>query len=384
MWSNIVHVQDALERKNMHAELSNIKSNKDLNKHILITGMYRSGTTLINHLLDGHSDLKVFPVENCIFRDTLVYQRLPFPRQRSMIRLLDLIRQEKVNEAIDYILAHEKLALPLIQDIVLSGSTGDQKISTEFNPELFYNEIKTSITQLSTYPEDEIIKGLFDAYQSAYYTAIGHPSENEGDVFVNKCPEAGLLVDYYLNHLPDSRIIHIVRDPRAVIASFKAKLPKHLYHPFFRILPQINLLKQSLAFGRHHDNKSRVMVVRYEDLVTKPEVIMRKVADFIDIPFEQTLIEPTFLGKPWKSNSSNVDDSDNRYKVYVNLEKYRNKLNKHEIALIESICQLEIMNLDYKLDSEVGRLNKLLNTGLYVARSLFSIGTYIFKLKQKL
>ena len=53
-------------------------------QHIAITGMYRSGTTLLHHLLDGHPLLKVFPVENCILRDYLFADLLPHRNKRYL------------------------------------------------------------------------------------------------------------------------------------------------------------------------------------------------------------------------------------------------------------------------------------------------------------
>ena len=107
-----------------------------MQQQILITGMYRSGTTLLHHLLDGHHALTVFPFENCIFRDSIVAGQLPFPKQRSIQPLLDFIQAEKTDDAIAYILGHEKLKLALGKELVLKGSVGDQKIAQEFDFEV--------------------------------------------------------------------------------------------------------------------------------------------------------------------------------------------------------------------------------------------------------
>jgi hypothetical protein len=356
-----------------------------LNSHILITGMYRSGTTLMHHLLDGHESLRVFPVENCIFRDTLVYKQLPFSKQRSIIPLLNLIEGGKILEAVDYIMTHDKLSLPLKKKVVLRGSTGNQVIGTAYDSELFRREIEIELRQLSTESRNTLIASLSDAYLSAYYTASGQLQGNDKVIYVNKCPEAGLLIDYYIEQIPGVKVIHIIRDPRAVIASFKATLPKMLFHPFFRILPQIKLLKYSLTCANRYKNEPNVMVVRYEDLVTQPESIMRKVAEFIDVPFEKNLVQPTFLGEPWKSNSSNLDANDGESdKIFVNLDKYRKKLNKKEISLIESMCQSELEKQGYILDTPKPNLGERKNKITYIFLSLLSVKTYLFKLKQHL
>ena len=60
------------------------------------TGMYRSGTTLLHHLLDAHVELNVFPVENCVIRDTLFQHQLPHASKRSLEPLTQLITQGKI------------------------------------------------------------------------------------------------------------------------------------------------------------------------------------------------------------------------------------------------------------------------------------------------
>jgi hypothetical protein len=112
---------------------------------------------------------------------------------------------------------------------------------------------------------------------------------------------------------------------------------------------------------------------------------MRKVAEFIDVPFEKNLVQPTFLGEPWKSNSSNLDANDGESdKIFVNLDKYRKKLNKKEISLIESMCQSELEKQGYILDTPKPNLGERKNKITYIFLSLLSVKTYLFKLKQHL
>ena len=354
-----------------------------MNRHVLITGMYRSGTTLIHHLLDGHPSLKVFPLENSLFRDTLGHENLPFPKKRTLVRLLELIRSEDFSRALEFILSHEKLSLPLTDRINLSGSTGNQLIKCSFNRGIFHEKMASELMHLSREPRETLIVELFEAYLRAYFAALGQSLEQESFTLVNKCPDAGYLIDYYLDLLPESRIVHVTRDPRAVIASFKAKLPRTAYHPFFRIFPQIKLLKNSLSCGHNYENNPRVLLIRYEDLVTKPDMVMSKVANFIDIPFEECLLQPTILGQPWQSNSSNLDGNDDKHRIFVNLDKYRNKLNSAELLLIESHCQREMEQLGYILDSPQKQINVLRSSTIYMLSALLNVETYLFKMKQR-
>ena len=46
------------------------------------------------------------------------------------------------------------------------------------------------------------------------------------------------------------------------------------------------------------------MVIRYEDLVAQPRETVERVAEFLDVRFSESLLEPTVLGSPWAGNST--------------------------------------------------------------------------------
>ena len=78
-----------------------------------------------------------------------------------------MIEDEKILEAVDYIMTHDKLSLPLEKEVVLRGSTGNQVISTVYDSELFRREMEIELHQLSTESRNTLIADLSDAYLSA-------------------------------------------------------------------------------------------------------------------------------------------------------------------------------------------------------------------------
>ena len=119
-------------------------------RHVAITGVYRSGTTLLHHLLDGHPLLKVFPVENCVLRDSMFADLLPNSRQRSLKQFFNQIKKRGLGpEAVEFIMTHEKLGLPLTEEILLSGSMGDQKVSQNFDEKVFKGKLTSYFNEIS-------------------------------------------------------------------------------------------------------------------------------------------------------------------------------------------------------------------------------------------
>lgn len=97
---------------------------------------------------------------------------------------------------------------------------------------------------------------------------------------------------------PDARFVHIVRDPRAVVAS-KRKLPRTSTDVL------TNAVKWSIdvaAAGRYLDGSSeraaRLLEIRYEDLIRTPERVLRGVCDFLGEPFDAAMLAYAELGAP--------------------------------------------------------------------------------------
>jgi LPS sulfotransferase NodH len=89
---------------------------------------------------------------------------------------------------------------------------------------------------------------------------------------------------------PNARFVHVVRDPRAVVAS-KRKLPRSSSDVL------TNAVKWSIdvaAAARYRDGAperaERLLEIRYEDLVRTPEPVLRRVTDFLGEPFDPAML----------------------------------------------------------------------------------------------
>ncbi len=341
-------------------------------KYIFITGAYRSGTTLLHHLLDGHPDLMVFPVENCIFRDFLYYHLFPNPRERNLNSLREGLKTKNIDKIVGVILSNDKLSLPLTKTIVLRGSTGNQEVYTDFDRSKFCSSFREILMLLSRDKGSFTIRDIFIAYNAAYFLSIGY-SLKDKKYIINKCPEKGHCITYYLNNFPGSKVIHIIRDPRACIASLKGDLSQNAFLPYSYFFHQISIANDSLKNYHEFRSYREVYCLRYEDLVSNPEKEMRAVAKFLGIPFNNFLLRPTILGYPWRSNTSVDPERKTDTNIYIgNIQKYKQKLNGLELKCIEILCKDMMIRSGYRLDYDDldNNVNKL--RLIYLGKSLFS------------
>jgi len=145
---------------------------------------------------------------------------------------------------------------------------------------------------------------------------------------------------------PNARFVHIVRDPRAVVAS-KRKLPR-TSTDFVT-----NAVKWSIdvaAAARYRESSpertARLLEIRYEDLVRNPEAVHRRVAAFLGEPFDPAMLAfnevgtPAFGNQPWR-------DGVRRPLFDSSLASWRNEFTPAQLWLIQRLTRAEMARYGY-------------------------------------
>lgn len=150
------------------------------------------------------------------------------------------------------------------------------------------------------------------------------------------------------SYYPEARFIHIIRDGRDVVCSFRELAKKNIES---RYTPNVPLdiehlsrrwnmnIKRIMAF-QEKIPASQFLVIRYEDLLSHTEREMRKAFEFLGVPFESDvldyyLVEDPSLIEPkeflqWKQKLREPID-------HSNMGKYKTKLTLHEIQYFNRI-----------------------------------------------
>ncbi|MBV5273902.1 MAG: sulfotransferase [Lamprocystis purpurea] len=159
------------------------------------------------------------------------------------------------------------------------------------------------------------------------------------------------LLDLY----PNARVIHIVRDPRAVLASQKNRWQlrrlgaHHLplsemlrnrvnYHPLTMGKLWARATEEALGLVGH----PRFMMLRFEDLAADPKTGAERLSGFLDLEYEPEMLEIPRWG------SSNVEHSSEQKGVSAEVvNKWRDCLSTGEARICESTCRRQMEELGY-------------------------------------
>lgn len=246
------------------------------NRIIFITGFPRSGTTLMQALLDNHPQLLVFPEETKYFKNFL----------RAKMYNKKYSKEEKID-----LLFHNTLSR--LRESRVSSDGSRNRDYSSFNYKMFKDIFLDSIK--NTESDKKIFTSIFTSYK-----AVIAP-EKRNLYFVVKNPQNfqffPLIKKWFGKNLS---VIHMERDVYDVYYSNKkARCPNITTDKFAY---QYLFMERMYKWGKKHI--PQFYTVHYEKLVKNPKEIMRDIADFLKIDFNGTLLQPTFMGTPWKGNSS--------------------------------------------------------------------------------
>lgn len=144
--------------------------------------------------------------------------------------------------------------------------------------------------------------------------------------------------------------VHVIRDPRSIIASWKqADMLTHDY-PF---LMMIRHWRKSAALAALSLRKDRYLVVRYEDFVADPRCYVERICRTIGLPFHEESLEISSYrdgkGGAWRSNTT-YEQGEDLSSSYV--DRWKDRLEESEVALIEHLCETEMKYFGYACSVE--------------------------------
>ena len=152
---------------------------------------------------------------------------------------------------------------------------------------------------------------------------------------------------YYARHLlsayPNAKVVHVVRDPRAVLASQKDRYKirklggKNVpvsevirlwlnYHPF----SMMKLWRSATQEAQSLQGEERFQVVRYEDLIGDPQATLKTVCAKLDLEFKDEMMNVPHWGSSTVAHTASAGLSS------ASIDKWQSVLNGAEIAYCEA------------------------------------------------
>jgi len=286
-------------------------SGEEPKEFIIIMGPARSGTTLMSALLDSHKEITGVPLE------------IKFLQNRdkdTTFNYVDNTLDSKVSflwNGTGYDLFNSgRIDFKNIDARCVYSQLNDLKISNE-------------LIRL-----DEFIEKFHNIYESCYSGSL-----SKDKIFLKEGNHALPEYDRIIKNFDKVKFIVLTRDPKDAYASVKrASYESDTFVMGRGCLKWClgNIGKSFIAYEKFqisNNDSDNILFVRYEDLVTDIKSTMYKVSDFLNIKYEDSLLESTTAGCLWAGNSSTK-------KVFSGIAKdnvsgYRNYLDKNEIIIID-------------------------------------------------
>lgn len=252
-----------------------------------IIGMPRSGTTLLRIMCNHHPSI-ISP-----------------PESRFMLSLRKKFQHKSlephdVATILDYLKADRKI-------------TGAWKLNYPLLEQELHTCIKTG--------------GNFEALCQTIYLHRLHIHPKQQVLWIgDKNPGYAMEIDWLQQTFPNARFIHLVRDYRDCIASHNRVFKKRA----------VNIHAASWVLTNQKIERSkakipdRFMTLRYEDLVTNPEIKTREVCQFLGVSFNEAMLK-FYENIPGKSEFTKPIHPGN-------IGKYKQQLSAKQLACIEWIC----------------------------------------------
>ncbi len=277
-------------------------------------GHRKTGTTLLLNLFDGHPQLCTFPPDSGFFYGYYPpYEAGQYSDEEKKSRIIDVMYGNLRNN-LERLEAWQGRSLPL------------DALSRRFLERM--EGVPCTARHL-----------LLEAV-SAFRDTVGTPAEHRVERWVEKTTSTEIYASAVFEWFPDARFIHLVRDPRDNFGSLKSGWQARYqdYNDRIETLLQSLLDRGGLglklaALNAERFGDHRYRVVRFEDLTRDPEAVMRSLASFLGIAFDEVLLKPTFLGVPWQGN--NFDGLKFDRASDVNVGRWRERIDDHEAKVIE-------------------------------------------------
>lgn len=278
---------------------------------ISIVGVSRSGTTLMRSILNSSNQIAI--CEENHFLGHLIYSE---GARHKFREFGDLSDDDNVRKLVDYIYSGG-LEKSFRKHRVMSYHW--HWIIKCIDKKDFLQRILDS---------DRSERALFSVMMRVYADHMGKP------IMGDKTPAHLRYAPTLLEWFPDGRIIHMLRDPRAIFFSelrrreqqpsittpYKQLKRVGLLLKFFIVLQTTAAWFDSITrYFRYKElYPNHYYPLRFEDLVSDPEQHIRQVCDFLGIGFEEKMLDRVVVSQGFRQGQAGFDvQAASRWKKYV-------------------------------------------------------------------
>lgn len=303
-----------------------------MNRPIFILGGHKSGTSLMRNLLDGVPGIFSIPVETHIFE--LTGHWVDYAMRRS------LPRKQTFEQIIEHISKNIEKSNKKSGRFARYG--GDSLLKNQWDIPALLHHLEENAK--IPYKKHDL-KGFIQAYFESIYLSLLAELPPITLRFVEKSVENAEFAGMLKNLFPEARFIHVVRNPYAVVVSTRKYIAMRGKYPYLGLI--FEACEHSYYFAQSNPRFiPNYLILQYEDLILETENKMREVASFIDVPFHESMLLPTALGKMWQGNS--VSGKSFNGVSSTPHSSWKNEINPLEVALVNILFEHVLETYGYE------------------------------------
>ena len=174
-----------------------------------------------------------------------------------------------------------------------------------------------------------------------------------------KTPRHVYRIDELLEAFPDGKVVCLVRDPRAVVASYRdwhgaaerrgvteseelaadRRRSRRSYNPVLMSLLWRGVVQASYQALRRH-GAERVRIQRFERLAERPEDEVRELCGWLGLAYEPGLLEIPVVNSSYATTGEGVSTEP--------LDRWRERLSDSEVGVVQACCGRLMDELGYE------------------------------------
>ncbi len=292
-----------------------MKIDSHLNPFVFVCGVPRSGTTLLQRMLNSHPELNV--VNDSHF--------IPRALENADESLVDRAASGE--------------SIPLTAELIQSVRTYHRFWRIPLTAREFELACETSTTY------QQLVARIYFAVAKK----SGKPWGGE------KTPDYVRRLKFLQGMFPNSKVVHIVRDDRNVALSLRDWANKSKGPGKLELWPEHPIAVSALWWSWFLDAwltqsasvpKSFYQVIRYEDLVDEPELVLRKICNFLSLDYSKNMLEYH------ASRPADTKKSHSAKKAWLpptrGIRNWRDDFNLAELELFELLAGEMLINFGYE------------------------------------
>ena len=254
----------------------------------LISQIQGSGGSFLNHLFDGHPELHTHPHELMI----------GYPEKHHWPKIDLNDRPENW-----FGILFEDIVSKYNQEGYVKGKEDRETFPFVFIPALQKKIFLDYMDSVQSITARDVCNGYLTSYFGAWLNNQNYNGLKKFiTAFNQKLATTRENMESFFEVYPDGRLISLIRDPKNWFPFVRTQWPKR-YEDVSLALNQWNECAQAMLWNKETYG-DRVCLIKCEDLLSKTEAVMRYLADFLGIEFDDILLRPTFNTLPMKVNTN--------------------------------------------------------------------------------